>query len=76
MKPLKEKAKIDNAIMRITKVSELRHIVATTDKGELWLCLRKGETEKDYRFVLDAVPYSDDDNKELLALFNGILFTL
>lgn len=76
MKSLKEKCKVDNAIMKIANVNEMRHIVASTDKGDLCLCLRKGETEKDYRFILDAVPYSDADNKELVKLFDGVLYTL
>lgn len=76
MKPLKEKAKIDNAIMRITKVSEIRHVLAHTDKGDLCLMLPFKGTEYDYRFVLDSVPYDDKTNKKLLENFNGHLFTL
>ncbi len=73
---LKEKARIDNSIMSITKVSEIRHIIAHTSKGDLCLMLPFKGTEFDYRFVLDAVPFDDKENKELLELFNGVLYTI
>lgn len=76
MQSLKGKSVIDNKIMSLTKVNELRHIIAHTDKGDLCLLLKKGESERDYRFILDAVPYEDKENKELLELFNGSLFTI
>lgn len=75
MKELKEKAKIDNRLMGLTKVGEIRHVIAHTDKGDLCLVLRKGETEKDYRFILDAVPYDEKTNREIMQMFNGVLFT-
>lgn len=76
MKNLKEKAKIDNAIISALKLTEIRHIIAHTNKGDLCLMLPKDGLAKDYRFVLDAVPYDDKTNSELMALFNGILFTM
>ena len=33
----------DNKIMILTKVNEIRHILATTDKGELSVGLSKGQ---------------------------------
>lgn len=57
----------DHTIMNILKVTELRHLIAHTNLGELTLMLRKGETE--YRFILDAVPVSNEQNKELLTLY-------
>lgn len=71
---LQEKAKKDNYIMNTMKVSSLSHVIAHTDKGTLTLKLSKGGSEYDYRFVLDAVPFSDKENKELLELFKGVLF--
>lgn len=75
-KTLSAKAKKDNEIMRIMKVSELSHIVAKTNKGELVLRLPKGGTAQDYRFVLDAVPFDDKTNKALLEVFKGTLFNI
>lgn len=76
MKTLKEKAKIDQAIMRIANVQEIRHVIAHTNKGDLCLMLCKGQSEKDYRFVLDAVPYDDQTNKDLMQMFAGVLFSI
>lgn len=73
---LNQWAKQDNLAMKVLKVNELRHIICTTDKGDLSMMLRKGGGENDYRFILDAVPCEDKQNKELLQLFNGILFTI
>lgn len=70
------KSKIDNKVMTDLKLNEIRHVIAHTDKGDLCLMLRKDGAAKDYRFVLDAVPMSDEQNKELLDLFNGVLFEL
>lgn len=71
---LEEKMKIDNAIMRVCKVSEIKHVLAHTDKGDFCLSLTKGGLE--YRFILDAVPVSDEDNKKLLEMFNGYLYSI
>lgn len=71
---LKTKSEVDNQIMRLMKVETLSHVIATTNKGTLTLSLSKGGTENDYRFILDAVPYDDKTNKELLTLFKGVLF--
>lgn len=60
--------------MSTMKVSSISHVIAQTDKGTLTLKLPKGGSEYDYRFVLDAVPYGDAENKELLSLFKGVLF--
>lgn len=70
------KSKNDNAVMRALKLSEIRHVIAHTNKGDLCLMLPFEGTSKDYRFVLDAVPLSDEDNTKLLKLFNGVLFEL
>lgn len=58
--------KTDNKIMELIGVSELRHYIAETNKGSLSLMLRKGESQ--YIFVLDAVPVTEETNKELMAL--------
>lgn len=69
MKQLELKAKQDNLIMSILKTSEIGHVIATTSKGPLVLRLPfKGEA-KDYRFILDAVPFDDKKNDELISLF-------
>ncbi len=67
-------AKKDNAIMRTMKISEIRHIIAETNKGTLTLKLPFDGKATDYRFVLDAVPYPEKENTILLDLFKGILF--
>lgn len=56
----------DLKIMKALKVSQLRHPLAITDKGELSILLRYGETE--YRFMLDSVPCEDDVNAQLFKL--------
>ena len=71
---ISNKIRNDQAIMGITKTNNLSHMIAHTDKGDLTLNIRKGEIA--YTFCLDAVPYSDKDNKELIQLFDGILYTL
>lgn len=71
---LTEKAQKDNYIMKVMNIPSISHVIAHTDKGTLTLKLSKGGSEYDYRFVLDAVPYGDKENKELLELFKGVLF--
>lgn len=58
--------KSDHKIMESLGVTELRHFVAQTNKGELTLMLRKGETK--YRLVLDAVPVSEEVHDELMPI--------
>jgi hypothetical protein len=72
---LKEWAVQDNLIMRALKVSEISHIVAKTNLGDLNFKLNYEGTENDYRFTLDAVPFEDKENKELIKLFEGSLYT-
>ena len=71
---LTKKADQDNALMHVLRINEIAHVLAQTDKGVLTLRLRKGETAKDYTFVLDSVPYTKDVNDKLLELFDGILW--
>ena len=63
----------DQLIMKVLKISEISHILAKTNKGDLTLKLIFGE--KDYKFFLDAVPMEDKENKQLIKLFEGILYT-
>lgn len=58
--------KKDNAIMRLLKVNEIRHVLAHTNNGELCLCLRSGEDN--YFLTLDAVPLEKDKNDEIMNL--------
>lgn len=69
-----EKVRVDQMVMGITKTNEIRYVIAHTDKGDLCLALRKGEVE--HKFYLDAVPYDDKTNKELMEAFNGVLYDL
>ena len=73
---LKEMAKQDNMLMRALRLDEIRHILCHSDKGDIALMLRKGETERDYRFVLDSVPVDAEKNKELTKIFNNVIFTI
>ena len=73
---LKEMAKQDNMLMRALRLDEIRHILCHSDKGDIALMLRKGETERDYRFVVDSVPVDDEKNKELTKIFNNVIFTI
>lgn len=76
MESLTFKAERDNQIMKLLKVGEIRHTICNTDKGEFSLSLTKDGTGNDYRFILDAVPVEPKLNKQLLDIFNGVLFTL
>lgn len=76
MENLTIKAQRDNQLMKLLKVSEIRHVVCHTDKGDFSLMLKYGGKAKDYLFILDAVPVESKLNKELLEIFNGVLFTL
>lgn len=59
----------DNKIMALLGLEEISHVVAHTNRGELTLTLRKGNSEKGYRFNLDSVPLEDEKNLELKELF-------
>lgn len=63
----------DNSLMRVMKVTELSHIIARSNLGDLVLKLVKGGKGGDYVFVLDAVPFNDSDNKEIMTLLGGIV---
>lgn len=76
MESLTLKARRDNQLMKLLKVSEIRHVICHTDKGDFCLTLVKGGAAKDYRFVLDAVPVEPKENKVLMGIFDGVLFTL
>lgn len=73
---LKERAKIDNIAMRIIKSSEIRYVIAHTNKGDLSLMLPFEGKETDYKFVLDAVPLDEEQNRKLLDLYDGVLFEI
>lgn len=53
--------------MEALGITEIRHLIAHTNKGELSLQLRKGQS--DYNFVLDAVPLTKAVNKEMMDIF-------
>lgn len=63
-------ATLDNKIMKLLGLKEISHIIARTDKGELTLQLRKDEQAINYKFVLDAVPLTEEDNDALKELYN------
>lgn len=73
MKTFVDKAKADNALMKALNVNEIRHYILSTDKGDLVLKLRKGGTDADYHFYLDAVPVDSSVEtpveKDLFVLF-------
>lgn len=69
-----EKARQDNRLMKALKIGEIRHILANTDKGTLCLTLKSGGTIADYKFTLDAVPFSNKENKQLMDFFEGTLY--
>lgn len=60
-------AKFDNKLMDILKVTQIRHPLGWTDKGEFSLLLRKGE--KTYTYMLDTVPLEKEDSDKLIKLF-------
>jgi len=73
MDKLNQKALNDNRIMTVLRVKHISHDICQTSMGVLRLRLNKDETGKDYRFVLDSVPVSDENNKDLLELFADII---
>jgi len=75
-KSLKDMHKEDMEVIKVLNLNEIRHIIAYTDKGDLALMIRKGETERQYHFVLDAVPVGEAENKELTKVFNNVLYTI
>lgn len=58
--------KADNLVMRCLDIHTINRVICNTDKGVLCLQIRKGETN--YNFVLDAVPVSKEQNKELFDI--------
>jgi len=58
--------KQDNELMRILKVNEIRHLIVSTDKGELCRVIRKGEDN--YHYTLDAVPLDKEKTAEVVKL--------
>lgn len=71
---LSYKAKVDNAIMRMLKLSNIRHVIAHTSRGDLCLNLPFEGTWKDYRFFLDAVPLEDEENERFMNIVKDSLF--
>lgn len=72
--PLSYKAKVDNAVMRLLKLSSIRHVIAHTSRGDLCLNLPFEGTWQDYRFFLDAVPLDDEDNEKLMGIVKDSIF--
>lgn len=53
--------------MKVLKVTELRHVLAHTNIGELCLCVRKDEAK--YFVTLDAVELGDEKSAEIIKLY-------
>lgn len=70
---LEKLAQRDNFLMRVMKISQLSHIIAKTNRGDLVLQFPYEGKAEDYRFVLDAVPFSDEDNNKIMELLGGII---
>lgn len=69
---LEKQAKLDNALMKLLKIIEIRHVIAHTSHGDLCLVLMKGDTEADYFFVLDSVPFDEKTNKQLIDYYTKL----
>ncbi len=76
MQTLDQKAKTDNDVMKLFKLTHIDHLVAITVKGQLTLRLPFEGEAKDYVFVLDSVVCPKDTQTTLLAKYNGILYTI
>lgn len=76
MQTIIQKAKSDNELMKILRISEIRHKIAYTSKGELTLMLPFEGVATDYWFTLDSVKVDEETNSKLLQAFNGILYTI
>jgi hypothetical protein len=59
--------KNDVEIMKLLKITEIRHVLAHTNMGELCICLRKDEDK--YFFTLDAVEVDKEVNEGLMKIF-------
>lgn len=68
MEKLNLKAKQDNKVMYLLKLTDIAHVIAQSNKGTLVLSLPYKGIGKDYRFLLDSVPVSDETNTELLEV--------
>lgn len=73
MKELNAKAKKDNLVMKLLKVSSISHPIAQTSKGPLSLMLPFEGTGSDYKFVLDAVPVSEEENRALMNILKDVI---
>lgn len=68
MDKLKEKIALDQKIIKLLKVTELRHHIAQTNLGPLDLIIRKDEEE--YQFLIDSTPLEKEKNDRLLQYFD------
>ena len=62
--------KSDNQIMSILKVTQIRYLIADTDKGQFCKVLRKGEDK--YHYTLDSVVLDDETVAELKKVFASL----
>jgi len=67
MDKITQNIKRDQQIMKLLKISELRHHVANSNLGPIDLQIRYGEDT--YQFLLDATIVDKETNDRLLKLF-------
>lgn len=58
--------KIDDLVMKALDIKVIRRLICKTDKGELELVIRKGETR--HFLTMDAVPLPKEKNDELMDI--------
>lgn len=61
--------KIDDKVIKLLAVTDIRRLICNTNKGPLELSIRKGENN--YHLMLDAIPLDKDIEKELMDLMFG-----
>lgn len=74
MKTIEQLHKVDTEVMRALRLSEIRHVIAYTSKGDLTFVLPWAGTKDDYTFYLDSVPVDDESNQKLILLYKGVIF--
>lgn len=63
------KIKNDQRIIKALKCEEIKYHIGRTDRGaSIDLMVKKGSEE--YRFFVDAAPVDDEQNEQLIKLFN------
>jgi len=70
MDNIKKKIELDQKIIKLLKVTEVRHKLAETNHGPLEIMIRKDE--ENYTFLMDSTPVDEETNAKLLKYFDFV----